>query len=75
MLIEVKAEDLQIGDSMSLRRVADLFYRTNTLARTNKSGKGVVVVMFDDHSVEAYPIGHKLAVFRTEDNERTEPDG
>ena len=74
MRIEVKAEDLQIGDTLYPRHVVDLFYRTNTLARTDKSGKGMVVVMFDDWSVKAYPIGHTLRVTRKED-ERTEPDG
>lgn len=66
MRTKVKAEDLQIGDQMYPRRVLDLFFRTNTLARTNKSGKGMVVVMFDDFSVKAFPIGHEVSVFRKE---------
>lgn len=72
----VKSEDLQIGDVMphgdarfegpSYPAVVDLFYRTNTLARTNKSGKGMVVVMWDNDTVTAYPIGKELMVLREE---------
>lgn len=72
MKTEVKAEDLQVGDQMYPRTVIDLFYRTNTLARTNKSSKGLVVVVFDDFSTKAFPMGHVLKVWRSE---RTEPDG
>ena len=74
MRVKVKAEDLQIGDQIYPRYVLDLFYRTNTLARTNKSGKGMVVVMLDDFSVKAFPIGKEVSVYRYDD-ERTEPDG
>jgi len=66
MIVYVNAEDLQIGDMVGQLYVNDLFYRTNTLARTNKSGKGVVVVAFDDFSVKAYPIGHEMSVIREE---------
>ena len=73
MIIKTKVEDLQIGDKLDGIKVFDVFYRTNTLRAITPGikSKGIVLVMFEDYRLQAYPVGVSVTIEREDAPQRS----
>ena len=66
-----KVEDVKVGDYIEGKEVFDIFYRTNTLRVISKikeqKTRGLVIVVFSDTSMRAFPVGKEIEVYREDE--------